>query len=107
MLPLLPALQAVLPYLLVFWLIPFLVIAMKMLRRPTVSRPDDVPFAKNRALFSPAQHEPFSVDSAMDPRLDDRPWTLEESAPLGGRPRAISDSENREAAWKLTSDVER
>jgi hypothetical protein len=107
MLPLLPALQAILPYLLVFWLIPFLVIAVKMMRRPSASRADDVQFAKNRALFSPARHESFSIDSGMDTRLDDRPWTLEESAPFGGGHEVLSDSEKREAAWKLTSDVER
>jgi hypothetical protein len=233
MLPLLPAVQAIWPYLLVFWLIPFLIIAVKMMRRPAVSRPDDGRYVNDHDLFSPAQRslfgaleqavgedflifgkvpvaavvgasrksdqsawqfsfkeirskhfefvlcdkqdlsicaavaliddahrspaphggdaflenicraislpliqiqeapdysvialkkaiaarvapgsraaatrreEPFSAELAMDPRLDERPWTLEESAPLGGR---RSDSENRETAWKLTSDVER
>jgi hypothetical protein len=232
---LLPVIHAALPYLLVFWLIPFLVIAVKMMRRPAGRRSDDVPHIKKRDLFSPAQRlllgaleqavgddfrifgkvpvmaviggstksdqspwkfaieeirstnfdfvlcdkedlsicgavalhansagsaskrqnsfledicrgislpliqiqeapdysvtelrkmiaagltpgshaaagwreEPFSVEPAVHPQFDDRPWTLEESPSLAGRRREISGSESREAAWKLTSDVER
>ena len=45
----------ILPYLLVAWLIPFLVIAVKMMRRPTVARLEEFPYTRNGALFSPAE----------------------------------------------------
>ena len=45
----------VLPYLLVAWLIPFLIIAVKMMRRPTVVRLEEFPYTRNRTLFSPAE----------------------------------------------------
>ena len=55
MLPLLSGIQTVLPYLLVSWLIPFLIIAIKMMRRRTVVRLEELPYTRNRALFSPAE----------------------------------------------------
>ena len=45
----------VLPYLLLAWLIPFLIIAVKMIRRPRVVRLEELPYTRNRALFSPAE----------------------------------------------------
>lgn len=61
MLPLLSAIQMVLPYLLVIWLTPFLVIAIKMMRRPTVAPVEEFPFTRNRALFSPAERSFLGV----------------------------------------------
>jgi hypothetical protein len=53
--PLLSGIQMFLPYLLVAWLIPFLIIAIKMMRRRTVVRLEEFPYTRNRALFSPAE----------------------------------------------------
>ena len=55
MLPLLLGIQTFWPYLLVFWLSPFLIITLKMMRRPTVARLEDFSYTRNRALFSPAE----------------------------------------------------
>jgi hypothetical protein len=55
MLPLLSGVQIIFPYLLVIWLIPFLIIAVKMMRRPKVPRLEEFQFTRNRALFSPAE----------------------------------------------------
>jgi len=236
MLPLFSGIQTFLPYLLVVWLIPFLVIAIKMMRRPTVVRLEKLPYTRNRALFSPAErlllgaleqavgedyrifgkvrvadiisvrstenqsawllafnqirakhfdfvlcdkknfsircaielndetdglrqrHErdtfsedicrsislpfvqihaaraysaielrkkilaelradseaemadseqPFSAALATDPRIDDRPWTLDETGILGGKPGEISDSEQFKPSSKLRLDVDR
>ena len=225
-----------LPYLLVAWLIPFLIIAVKMMRRPTVVRLEEFPYTRNRALFSPAERsflgaleqavgenyrifgkvriadivsvkptanqsawlhavdeisakhfdfvicdkknlsircaielddetngsrqrqerdtfsedicrsislpfiqihaardnlaielrkkifaalredsevemadseQPFSAALATDPRIDDRPWTLDEPGILGGKPGEISDSEKFKASSKLRIDVNR
>ena len=226
----------ILPYLLVAWLIPFLIIAVKMMRRRTVVRLEEFPYTRNRALFSPAERsllgaleqavgedyrvfgkvrvadivsvrptanqsswlhafdqisakhfdfvlcdkkdlsircaielndetdgsrqrqerntisegvcrsislpfiqiqaareylaielrknilaalredseaetadseQPFSAGLATDPRIDDRPWTLDEPGILGGNSREISDSEKFKAASKLRLDVNR
>jgi len=226
----------VLPYLLVVWLIPFLIIAIKMMRRRTVARLEEFPYSRNRALFSPAERsllgaleqavgddyrifgkvrvadvvsvrptanqsaclhaadqirakhfdfvlcekknlsircaielndnsdasrqnqerdtfsegvcrsislpfvqihaardylaselrkkifaalradseaevadskQPFSVGLATDPRIDDRPWTLDESGILGGKPGEISESEKFKAPSKLTLNIDR
>ena len=236
MLPLLSGIQTVLPYLLVAWLIPFLIIAVKMMRRRTVARLEEFPYTRNRALFSPAERsllgaleqavgedyrifakvrvadivsvrptanesswlhafdqisakhfdfvlcdktdlsircaielndetdgsrqrqerntisegvcrsislpfiqiraaqvyltielrkkilaalradseaemadseKPFSTALATDPRVDDRPWTLDETGNLGGKPGEISDSEQFKPSSKLRSDVDR
>jgi Protein of unknown function (DUF2726) len=236
MLPLFSGIQTFLPYLLVVWLIPFLVIAVKMMRRPTVVRLEKLPYTRNRALFSPAERsllgaleqavgenyrvfgkvrvadivsvrstanqsarlyafnqirakyfdfvlcdkknllircvielsdgtdgsrqrqerdtfsedicksislpfiqiraarvylaielrkkilgalredseaemadseQPFSAALATDPRIDDRPWTLDETGILGGKPGEISDSEQFKASSKLRLDVDR
>jgi hypothetical protein len=53
--PLLSGIQMFLPYLLVAWLIPFLIIAIKMMRRRTVVRLEEFPYTRNRALFSAAE----------------------------------------------------
>ena len=55
MLPLISGLQTILPYLLVIWLTPFIIIALKMVRRPTADQLEEFPYAKNRELFSPAE----------------------------------------------------
>jgi hypothetical protein len=55
MLPLISALQTILPYLLGIWLAPFVVIGIKMMRRPRADRLDEFPYLKNRDFFSPAQ----------------------------------------------------
>jgi hypothetical protein len=55
MLPLLSGIQIILPYLLVIWLTPFIVIGVKMMRRPTADRFEEFPYTKNRTLFSPAE----------------------------------------------------
>jgi hypothetical protein len=236
MLPLFSGIQMFLPYLLVAWLIPFLIIAVKMMRRPTVVRLEEFPYTRNRALFSPAERsllgaleqavgedyrifgkvrvadivsvrptadrsawlrafnqirakhfdfvicdkknfsircaielndetdgsrqrqerdtfsedicrsislpfvqihaarnylaielrkrifaalredpeaemadseQPFSAALATDPRIDDRPWTLDEPGILGGKPGEISDSEKFKASSKLRLDVNR
>ena len=239
MLPLLSGIQTVLPYLVALWLLPFLVIAIKMLRRSTVTRVEEFPYTKKPALFSPAERSflgvleqaigndyrifgkvrvadvvsvkptadrsawlgafnpisaknfdfvlcdkehfsircvidlndtsrqspqrreqdtfaegvcnalslpfleiqaprqysaielrkkiiaslsgdteaqitemtdferPFSVGLATDPRLDDRPWTLDESAILRGTPERMSDPQNFKAPSKLALDIER
>jgi hypothetical protein len=239
MLPLLSGIQTVLPYLVALWLLPFLVIAIKMVRRPTVTRVEEFPYTKKPMLFSPAERlflgvleqaigndyrifgkvqvadivsvkptadrsawlgafnpisaknfdfvlcdkehlsircvidlnntshhlpqrqkqdtfvegvcealslpfvqiqaprqysalelrkkilaslsgdteaqttemtefePPFSVGLATDPRLDDRPWTLDESAILRGTPERMSDPQNFKAPSKLALDVER
>jgi hypothetical protein len=52
---LLSAIQTAWPYLLGLWLIPFLIIAVKMMRRPTVARLEEFPYTRNRALLSPAE----------------------------------------------------
>ena len=225
-----------LPYLLVAWLVPFLIIAVKMMRRPTVARVEEFQYTRNRALFSPAerlllgaleqavgedyrifgkvrvadivsvrptadrsawlrafnqisgQHfdfvicdkknlsircaielndetngsrqrqepdtfsedicrsislpfiqiqaardylaielrkkifaalredseaemadseQPFSAALATDPRIDDRPWTLDEPGILGGKPGEISKSEKFNASAKLRFDIDR
>ena len=225
-----------LPYLLVAWLIPFLIIAVRMMRRPTVARVEEFQYTRNRALFSPAerlllgaleqavgedyrifgkvrvadivsvrptadrsawlrafnqisaQHfdfvicdkknlsircaielddatngsrqrqeqdtfsedicrsislpfiqiqaardylaielrkkifaalredseaemadseQPFSAALATDPRIDDRPWTLDEPGILGGKPGEISKSEKFKASAKLRFDIDR
>lgn len=61
MLPLFSAIQAVLPYLLALWLAPFVILAVKMARRPTADRLEDFPYAKNGALFSPAERSLLRV----------------------------------------------
>jgi hypothetical protein len=58
---LLSAIQTILPYLLVLWLIPFLVIAIKMMRRSSVAVLQDFPYARKRALFSPAERSLLRV----------------------------------------------
>ena len=55
MLPLLSAIQTILPYLLAIWLTPFVVLAVKMVRRPTADPLETFPYVKNRELFSPAE----------------------------------------------------
>ena len=54
MLSLLSGIQIVLPYLLAIWLTPFVIIAVKMVRRPT-GEAEESPYIKNRELFSPAE----------------------------------------------------
>ncbi len=55
MLPLLSAIQTVLPYLLMMWITPFIVLAVKMVRRPAGDSVESFPYVKNRELFSPAE----------------------------------------------------
>jgi hypothetical protein len=61
MLPLLSPIQTILPYLLVIWLIPFLVIGIKMMRRSTDHALEDLPYTRNLALFSPAERSLLGV----------------------------------------------
>jgi hypothetical protein len=56
MVPLLSRIQIILPYVLGVWLIPFLIIIVKMMRRPLGTRLEEFRFTRNRALFSPAGH---------------------------------------------------
>jgi hypothetical protein len=55
MLSLISSVQGVLPYLLVMWLSPFIVLAIKMLRAPQAGEPEEFPYTKNGDLFSPAE----------------------------------------------------
>jgi hypothetical protein len=55
MLPSLTGMQTFLPYLLAMWLTPFIIIAVKMARRPKSDQLEEFPYAKNRELFSPAE----------------------------------------------------
>jgi Protein of unknown function (DUF2726) len=61
MLPLLSPIQTVWPYLLVIWSIPFLVIGIKMMRRPTGRPHAELPYTRNLALFSPAERSLLGV----------------------------------------------
>ena len=51
--------------------------------------------------------QPFSVGLVTDSRVDDRPWTIDESGTLGGKPGAMSDSENLKASSTFTLYVDR
>jgi hypothetical protein len=51
--------------------------------------------------------QPFSAALATDPRIDDRPWTLDEPGILGEKSGEISDSEKFKASSKLRLDVNR
>jgi hypothetical protein len=61
------SLYAILPYLLAFWTIPFVIIAIKMMRRPPLFR----------------NEEAHRVAAPTDPWFDNRPWTIEDPAILG------------------------
>lgn len=55
MLTLLSEIQTVWPYLMAVGLTPSIIIAVKMVRRPKSVEVEEVPYAKNRELFSPAE----------------------------------------------------
>jgi hypothetical protein len=78
------SLHEILPYLLVFWSIPFVVIAIKMVRRPTSS-----------------PHDP--TEPAIDPGFDDRPWTLEEDSVILGETSATPPPSKHRSQSRLTS----
>jgi Protein of unknown function (DUF2726) len=61
MLPLWSPIQTVFPYLLVIWSIPFLIIGLKMIRRPSLHPLAELPYTKNFALFSPAERSLLAV----------------------------------------------
>jgi hypothetical protein len=61
MLPLLSLIQTVLPYLLVIWLTPFIIIAIKMVRRPPFNKAEEFSYAKNREFFSGAERTLLSL----------------------------------------------
>ena len=51
--------------------------------------------------------KPFSAALATDPRIDDRPWTLDEPGILGGKREEISDAEKFKGSSKVRLDVNR
>jgi hypothetical protein len=83
----LTSLHGVLPYLLAFWTIPFVVIAIKMMRRPT------------RARYEAS----FRNEPATDPRLDDRPWTIEDEPTILGETSVTPPPSKHGSQSKLMS----
>jgi hypothetical protein len=89
MIAFLSGLPAALPYLVVFWLIPLLVITVKMMRRAALSR----------------RRKRFSTHAARTAsKLSDH-WTLGESAPLRADKKILASSPR--AASKPTYDFDR
>jgi hypothetical protein len=85
--PIIASLREILPYLLAFWTIPFVVIAVKMLRRPTRTPHEDT----------------HRSESAIDSRLDDRPWTIEEEPALLGEISVTPPPSQHRSQSKLKS----